>query len=213
MQHTIGTRHLIPPSPPIRRMAASRKAGIAVIVLSAALAVGCSTRTTTFEITDYRDVGDARRYRETFDEAYYTLDERGNVDIVLRRATAPGDPGAAQAITQVIHIRSVWRSIPGDTVAHRTQINATVIYHILSGRIGATFEGAGSVFYERVRKSDVIRGTLDLATLRPKRRLTAGTTLFRQAEIVGKFEAKENPRRVIQIMNEMNRRFGPRGRS
>lgn len=194
-------------------MAASPKAWILAIMLSSALAVGCSTRATTFEITDYRDVGDARRYSETFDEAYYTLDERGNVDIVLRRATVPGDTGAGQAITQVIHIRSVWRSIPGATVAHRTQINATVSYHILSGRIGATFEGAGSVFYQRVRKSDVIRGTLDLATLRPKRRLTAGTTLFRQAEIVGKFEAKEDPRRVIQIMNEMNRLFGPRGRS
>lgn len=192
-------------------MAGCRKAGIAAIMLSSALAIGCSTRTTTFEITDYREIGDARRYRETFDEAYYTLDERGNVDIVLRRATVPGEPGTSQPITQVIHIRSVWRSIPGETVAHRTQINATVSYYILSGRIGATFEGAGSVFYERVRKTDVIRGTLDLATLRPKRRLATGSSLFRQAEILGEFEAKEDPRRVIQIMNEMNRRFGPRG--
>jgi hypothetical protein len=177
-------------------------------------AIGCSTRATTFEIVDYREMGDARRYRETFNEAYYTLDGRGNVDIILRRDTTPGEgeTGASPAITQVIHIRSVWRSIPGDTVANRTQINATVSYHILSGRVGATFEGAGSVFYERVRQSNVIRGTLGLATLQPKRLLTSGTTLFRQAEIVGEFEAKENPRRVTQIINEMNRRFGPRGR-
>jgi hypothetical protein len=184
---------------------------IAALCLPAAMSLGCSARTTMFEITDYRRPGDAQRYRETFDEAYYAIDPHGNVDVVLRRAAAPGEAGADQRITQLIHISSVWRSIPGDTVAHPTQINATVTYHILSGRAGATFEGAGSVFYQRSPRSDLLNGALDLATLRPKRRLAAGAALFQKAEIRGQFEAKHNPRRVTQLINEMNRRFGPRG--
>jgi hypothetical protein len=181
---------------------------IAVLGLIPILVSGCSTQTTTFEITDYRQPGEARRYRETFDEAYYALDPNGNVDIVLRRAVAPGDAGASEGITQLIHINSVWRSIPGNTFAHSTQINATVKYHILSGRLGATFEGAGSVFYRRARRSAKLNGTLDLATLRPKRRLAAGAALFQQAVIRGQFEAMHDPRRVTQLINDMNRRFG-----
>jgi hypothetical protein len=187
---------------------AIRGTWIVALGLLATAGTGCSVRTSTFEIVDYREPGEAKRYRETFDEAYYTLDEHGNVDIVLRRLS-PRETEPGQGITQVIHIRSVWRSIPGDTVAHRTQINATVSYHILSGRVGATFEGAGSVFFTDNRRTDRLVGTLDLATLRPKRRLVAGSPLFRRAELAGEFCAARNPRRVVRIINEMNRRFGP----
>ncbi len=74
--------------------------------------MGCSTRAPTFEIIDYPKPGEERRYRESFDEAFYSLDGHGNVDVVLRRLTDAGsDPTGA--VTQIIHIHSIWRSIPG----------------------------------------------------------------------------------------------------
>lgn len=171
-------------------------------------AAGCRAPSTAFEIVDYRQPGDARRYRETFDEAYYYVDDHGNLDLVLRRCTPAGGT-SSHGITQVIHMRTVWRSIPGTTVAHRSQINATVSYLIVSGSMGGSFEGAGSVFFDQRKGEDVITGSLDLAILRPKRRLLSGEDLFKRAELTGTFTARRDPRRVVRIINEMNRLFGP----
>ena len=143
---------------PARRLALLALAG-------AALIAGCSARTSTFDIIDYREGAGARPFRETFDEAYYDFDASGNVDIVLRRIEpADADPGLE--ITQVIHIRTVWRSIPGKTIAHRTQINAAVSYAIVHGGMQASFEGAGSVFFTENRAKSAINGTLEQALLR-----------------------------------------------
>ncbi len=170
-------------------------------------ATACAARTSTFEIVDYREPGEVRRFHETFDESFYAIDGQGNVDIVLIRSK-PSRSIPPHTVTQVIHIRTVWRSIPGATVAHATQINGKINYHIVSGSRGATFEGAGSVFYKLNRQADRLTGRLDLAILRPKHRLAAGSALFKRAELTGKFHARLNPRRTIRIINEMACKFG-----
>lgn len=170
--------------------------------------IGCSARTSTFEIVDYRESGQPKRYRETFNEAYYDVDPHGNVEIVFRRSE-PSEADPDREITQVVHIRSVWRSIPGWTVAHSTQINGTVGYLILTGRVGATFEGAGSVFFNENHRKNRLKGTLDLALLRPTRRLAGGNPIFERAELKGKFRAKRDRRRLVRLVNDMNRLFGP----
>ena len=180
----------------------------AVLLIGLLLISGCSIRTTTFDVVDYRQPGEARRYRETFDEAYYDLDDHGNVDIVLRRRE-PGTADPDRSTVQVIHIRSVWRSIPGNTVADRTQINGTVSYMIISGSTGAAFEGAGAVFFRQNRQGDTLTGTLDHASLKPKRRLAGGGAFFERAVLSGEFHASRDPGRVVRIANEMNRLFGP----
>ena len=186
------------------------RTGTAFTIFSALLlaATGCPARTSTFQIVDYREPGETKRYRETFDEGYYDVDGHGNVSIVLRRS-ASGETGPELTATQVVHIRSLWRPIPGRTTAHRTQINGTVSYLIVSGQTGATFEGAGSVFFKENRKRDKLTGTLDLALLQPKRSFGTGSPLFKRAELKGKFRATRDPARVVRIVNEMNQLFGP----
>ena len=171
------------------------------------MTTGCAPRTSVFNIVDYREVGQAQRYRATFHKAYYDVDGEGNVDIVLHRKQ-PGQSNPALEITQVIHLRTVWQSIPGKTVAEPTQINATVSYAIISGRIGAQFEGAGSVFIEENRAKDRMQGTLELALLKPKQLLSAGGDFFTLAELSGEFHAVRDPRRVVRIVNDTNRLFG-----
>ena len=97
-----------------------------------------------------------------------------------------------------------------ESVAHRTQINAQVSYFIRSGELGQTFEGAGSVFFYSDRRGDTIGGTLDLARLKPVRRLVASADLFERVDLSGTFVARRDPKRVQQIVHDMNRRFGPR---
>ena len=169
---------------------------------------GCAERVSRMEITDYREAGLAARYQETFDEAYYDIDAIGNVELVLVRGSALANDNSDQA-TQVVHIRSFWRPIPGRTVTHRTQINGTVTYYITSGSVGATFEGAGSVFFRRDKQSDTISGSLDLARLKPVRRLARDGAIFKSADIAGKFHAVRDRRRLLRIIHEMDRRFGP----
>ncbi len=169
---------------------------------------GCSLKYSTFEIEDFRESGKPKLYSELFKEAYYDIGPDGNLDLILRRSQ-PSELEPDVSITQVIHIRSVWRSIPGQTVADSTQINATVSYLIVGGPIGATFEGAGSVFFDENRKEDRLEGTLDLAILRPTRRLAAGQEIFNRARVKGEFRAVRDRRRLIHLKNDMNRLFGP----
>ncbi len=170
---------------------------------------GCTSSLATFDIVDFRDAGNPNRYGETFNEGYYDLDDHGNLKLVLRR-NRPGKAADETDIIQVISIQSLWRSIPGETVADRTQINAKVCYSIVGGGEGRTFEGAGSLFYTRKRLGDTITGTLDRAVLRPGRALRAGEALFPRAELSGRFRAVRDPRRVVRIINEVERQFGPR---
>ncbi len=186
-----------------------------VLALSTAVAIGsatllgCSQRkpVSMFQIVDYREPGTTERYRESFDDAYYKLDDHGNLDLVLRRTT-PGGGEPEDTLTQVLHIHSVWRSIPGRTVSHRTQLNATVTYCLVNGRIGTAYEGTGSVQFQRARDGG-LTGTLDRALLRPRRRLVADRPLFARAVMTGQFHATHDPRRVVQLINQMNSLFGP----
>ncbi len=185
-----------------------RRLGQLIALLLLISGLGCAGRVSTFEIVDYRDPGDAKRYRETFDEAYYDLDNQGNVNIVLRRAG--GRSGAGESdVTQIVSIRGVWRPVPGKTTSHATQINATVSYYIVGGRVGDTFEGAGSVFFTQNRGKNTLRGSLDHAALRPKRQLAPGEPLFGRTELSGEFRATRDRRQVVRIMNEADRLFGP----
>jgi hypothetical protein len=188
----------------MKRSATSLGAWAAVV--AAACSAGCASKPTTFVITDHRAPGETHRYRETFPEGFFAVDEHGNVDIVLRRESrAPQSPH--EPIVQVVHIRTVWKSVPGQTVAHATQINGTVSYFILTGRVGATFEGAGSVFFELDDNRLTLSGELEQASLRPRRILTASNELFLKAELSGQFTANQDPRRAYRIIHEVNRRF------
>ncbi|MCC7293179.1 MAG: hypothetical protein IT449_14055 [Phycisphaerales bacterium] len=157
-------------------------------------------------IIDHRQAGPDAVYVETFNECYYDADAEGNVDVVLRREHVKTDD-PSQTVTQIIHVRSFWKSIPGTTVAHDQQINATVRYMILSGRAGASFQGAGSIFCEKTRGRSVLEGDLGLAYLSPRTRLNNGNMLFERAEISGSFRARHDPRRVVRILNEMDELF------
>lgn len=172
------------------------------------LLAGCTSRVSTFEVVDFREPGKAHTYRESFDEAFYDVDQSGNVNIVIFRES-PSTNEPDENITQIIYIHTMWTSIPGTTVAHRSQINGTVTYGIVGGRMGVTFEGAGSVFFNENKKKHELTGTLELARLRPTRKLTEDSTLFHHAELSGNFFAVRDRRRVVRTINEMNRMFGP----
>ena len=172
--------------------------------------VGCSARQSVFRITDYRDTHEPITYTETFGEAYYSIDGQGNLDLVLRRNT-PGEKDHGEPITQIVHIRSFWRSIPGRTVASSSQINSTISYLIMTGRVGAAFEGAGSVFFKENRSQDTLTGSLEEASLSPTKQRSGGMDLFGHARLTGTFRATHDRRRTVRIINEIEQMLGESG--
>lgn len=192
---------------PFHRRILRPSATIALGVAAFCGGTGCHAPRSAFEIVNHRASGEVEHFHEVFDEAYYNRDAHGNVNVVLRRST-PGEADPNQTITQVLHLRSFWRPIPGRTVTDRTQLNGLVRYHVITGQVGATFEGAGSMFFKHNPRKKILRGSVELAKLRPTRQLAAGHPIFQRAELSGTFTARYDPRRVIGIINEMNRIFG-----
>lgn len=167
---------------------------------------GCAAPGGSFTIAD-QGLGNKRFFRDTFTEAFYDVDGLGNVDIVLRREQ-PSLTNHGQWLTQVIHLQTLWRSIPGTTIAERTQVNGTVTYAILVGTSGTTFDGAGSLFVQGVSR-DILEGSLEDSLLKPRRCLTDEDPLFDHPALSGEFRATRNRREVVRMVNDLDRRFGP----
>lgn len=170
-------------------------------------AAGCArVKTTQFEVVDYRSVGEPARYFQPFEECYYRIRGRENLDLVARRESVDAD---GVRTLQVVHLRTFWRAVPGRTQAEDTMINTTVSYLIISGPTGASFEGSGFMTFRENRKRTQVKGTLELASLTPQRRLGNAEKLFERAELSGSLVATRDDRKVISILHEMQRLFGP----
>ena len=116
--------------------------------------------------------------------------------------TAPEDK-----IVQLVKIETFWRSVPGRTVAHRTQLNATVTYCVISPAIVAGYEGAGSLFLAKNKKSKELSGELELARLKPTQVIIGGDPVFTRSEVQATFRAIHDPRKVTGLVNQMDRMF------
>lgn len=189
----------------------ARWATPAILVVSAwcfACAPGCTTPLTTIRVTDFPAGGEPRRFHESFPEAFYDLDGLGNLQLVLRRSTKVQDEHGG-SITQVVHLRSFWRPVPGKDPADDSQINSVVTYAVFDGNSGTAFEGGGAIYFVAAKDEDHLTGSVDRIRLRPVRRFGSGEILFEQAEIAGSFFARRDPLRVAQIANELERMLGP----
>ncbi len=167
---------------------------------------GCATAPAAIEVIDHRHTGEVKRYRESFDEAFFGVDAAGNVELVLRRNQP--SVGDTPQITQIVVIRAVWKCIPGTTIANRSQINGSVSYAVMSGRAGTVFEGAGSFICATSRNGDVLKGLIDGVPLQHGRSFGGGETIFERAVVSGEFRARRAPQRTRQIINDLDRLMG-----
>lgn len=168
---------------------------------------GCRSREIRFHVTNYDAAGDREVFYEAFDECYYTIDPSGNLDLVARRHTRTDDPDVGE-ITQIVLLRTVYRNVPGAMASDRTMINSVVTYAILGPDGGACYEGAGFVYFREKPRREKLIGELELSTVRPHRRVGKPTIIFDRAELTGSFEATEDRRKVVHIINELRRVFG-----
>ncbi len=169
---------------------------------------GCAAPQSVFTIEDRSANVQPRVYETVFDESWFDFDRQGNLELVLRRID-DSIPGSLASTEQVVYVRSVWEPIPGRTFSESSQINGMVTYSILCGRTGATYEGAGSIFFYLDDAKETLTGTLEQAALKPRRKRTADSVLFEQVSLTGKFHAKRDRRQVVRAANNIARIFGP----
>lgn len=174
-----------------------------VALFPLALTSGCASTASTLKVVDFRDAANVRSYSATFDEAYYDIDPRGNLNLILRHQPSP-KPGVP-AVSQVLHVRTVWRSIPGSTVAHDSQINGVVAYAITSGGQTSLFEGAGAIFFFNDPVTGNFNGSLGRVVLTPADGQSSDDSVFERIELTGTFSAEPDTRRTTQAMNELER--------
>ncbi len=162
--------------------------------------MGCATDSARIQITERPSTLEVRRYQETFDEAYYDLGPSGNLRLVLRKR----QPASMERdeLTQTIVVESVWRSLPGVTVADRSQINGTVTYGLAGERIVQNLSGAGSVFYYENDAGNRLTGTLAHVTLESQSP-ELGDGFLQRIELCGDFSASRNPHQALHVTNEI----------
>lgn len=183
---------------------------VALILVAHALlgGIGCAAPKSVFRFEDHSVNAQPRVYVTEFDESFFDMDRAGNLMLVLRRTDEPPEQ-RGWPTEQVLVLRSVWEPVPGRTFAERTQINATATYAILSGRSGATYEGAGSIFFHRAGDGETMSGTVEHVVLKPRRKRTPDSVLFDHVVLSGQFHARRDRRETIRAANELHRVFGP----
>lgn len=162
---------------------------------------GCARVQNEIELVDYGSRGRRHVTRLRFDDAVYSIDDMGQLNLVMRSRPA----GEADPAEHTVHVRTVWRSLPGKTTAHPRQINGTISYCAWIGTQGVCYEGAGSVFFSERRGGDELSGRIELVRLRPTRKSTAADIPFAEAELSGTFRATHDRRTTVRLVNDLKR--------
>jgi hypothetical protein len=197
----------LPSSIPERKMI--RRIGSALVMLVPTVTGGgCRTPDSTLRVTELVERGGARTYQETFPESYYSLDPWGNLDLVLLRNRPSGTDQRLRS-EQIVHVRGVWRSIPGVTNVNETQINGVVVYAVLQTGQESSYEGAGFLFFRKKAMEEVILGSFHRVRIRPARGQGEAPPLWGPAELSGRFRAVRDDARVARTINDLTRRLLP----
>ncbi|MCB9866649.1 MAG: hypothetical protein H6816_08460 [Phycisphaerales bacterium] len=187
---------------PLRYLLSLVLGGVAVAALT-----GCAEPRTEFDVVNVQGVGQRERFHQPFDECFYTIDRGGQVDMVARRVERGPNPG--ERVAQVIHVQTEFRAVPGSTPAESSMINATVHYAVLDGQGGVCYEGAGFFSTKEDPETGVMTGALERARLEENRAAGQGASVFNRVELTGTYRAIRNRRRVVRLLNELDRLFGP----
>lgn len=174
-------------------------------VLLAGLA-GCSPESTRLHLTTYDEAGRERHHYADFNRVAFLTNPSGLLELGMR-AEQPSKLDPTQTITQLIHIREVWRPRPGHTPIDSTQINVEVRYAILTPPTGVRYDGAGFLFAKIAKDGRTVSGQIESARLAPSYRMGDAALPFGPARFSGPFRAVNNPGEVIEIARQLDLLF------
>jgi hypothetical protein len=172
------------------------------------LLAGCQSHPRLIEVMDYPADGPPQTYQQEFDVCYFRKAPDGNLDIVAQRWPKAGDVNRAVA-SQTLELRVFYDPIPSRSPSDPTMTNALVSYKVVGDGFTCSFDGGGFVSWEASRWDDRLIFFLERAVLKPQRVLDNSTPIFEQPRVTGKLTAVRDDRKVITVLNELRRTFGP----
>jgi hypothetical protein len=183
--------------------------GISAILL-AGLA-GCSSQSTRLHLTTYDETGREQHHYADFNRVAFLVNPSGLLELGMR-VEQPSKTDPTQTITQLVHIKEVWKPQPGRTAVEKTQVNVQVRYAILTPPTGVRYDGAGFVFSKSKEGSKNIAGEIESGRLAPTYQMADAAIPFGPARISGPFRAVNNPAEVIEIARQMDLLFSKQAR-
>ncbi|GEM_PF-3482157 len=161
-------------------------------------------------VVELRATDDSRRMEQRFSKAYFSRDAGGDYDFVLFEQVNPSGKGSkrgtidnidAPPLTQVLHIKVLWRAktmFRGDAPS---ATNCTLRYTVLAGDdSGAvTYDGVG---FANVYGSDAqVRVILSNASLKPSGKRGTLEDPIGQSTLETDFKAKHDSTAVKDILS------------
>ncbi|MEE8170860.1 MAG: hypothetical protein V3T70_09955 [Phycisphaerae bacterium] len=179
----------------------------AITASTVAASAACGPRATEIRLESLRDPANPVVYAESFDTAYFRVNERDRWDIVLfNRRASEQDPN--QTIEQFLHLRLFWRPIPGTTYAESSQTDAVIRYCLATGPAAATYDGAGFVYLSVGRNRATLSGRIESANLAPSRQAGGARDLFGTCRLTGEFVARQDAGRTTALLTQLAGRMG-----
>lgn len=190
---------------------APTRAGLVGVLATACLiwmAGGCGRTPNRLDIASFKEGVGPRSFRQKFEEAHFGRRGRESFDIVLQ-SRQPSRSAPTQSIRQIVHVRTFWRPIPGDTWADDTGVTAAVRYYVLHGDSGMCYEGGGYVDVKLDRKGKRLLGRLGVVHIKPGRHFGPDKDPFGSIQLGGRIKATLNESRTSAVVRRLMRDFGP----
>lgn len=180
-------------------------------VLAAAcslMIIGCQTPARMIEVMDYPTGAEPLAYHQEFDTCIYRKSPDGSLDVIAQRLPKAGDTPAATA-SQTLQLHVFFDPIPSRSPSDPTMTNALVNYLVVGDGATCSFDGGGFVSWKQDQFGDEITIYLERAALQPQRVLDDSTPIFERPRVTGKLTATRDDRRVVSLLNDLRRTFGP----
>lgn len=179
--------------------------GITLVMLLAGLA-GCSSEATRLHLTTYDETGREQHHYADFSRVAFLVNPSGLLELGMR-VEQPSKMDPTQTITQLIHLKEVWKPLPGRTAVEKTQINVQVQYAILTPPTGVRYDGAGFVFAKIAKDAKTVTGQIESGRLSPSYLMANAAMPFGPARFTGTFRAVNNPGEVMEISRQLDLLF------
>ena len=163
-------------------------------------------KSTRIHLTTYDEAGREQHHYADFNRVVFLVNPSGLLELGMR-VEQPSKTDPTQTITQLIHIREVWKPVPGMTAIESTQINVQVRYAILTPPTGVRYDGAGFVYAKISKDGKNATGKIESGRLAPSHRMADAVLPFGVARFSGPFRAVKNEGEVIEIARQLELLF------
>ncbi len=198
----------------------------AAIVLAVLVALcGCRKQETRFDIYSTGDRDNPELFTEFFEPGAFSISGLNNWRIVfempevmiqVEEPTAEGQSDGAAGeptvrnvpMAQYVQIEVFWQPLPGTTYAESSQINASIVYCLVTASDAISYEGAGFVYFSQSRDGETIEGRIESATLVPVRRAGSPRDIFGPCRLNAEFTAEKDAARVVSVVRRLQKLLG-----